>query len=266
MHPRTYNEPPKYLLVLSFSRDPLTPSSAQLIQQSYDPLSAHRLSPDDQRRLQSELFELQRRWEAWGLVVPFLFEYADPNVQFFGAHTAQVKISRDWCATQPHPPGGVSDLFSLFHCCRESFPADHSEELTAFLLSITGRSIALRLSKVILRKLFVAVRRPVVTFSSRPSPSFLCYAQLSALALRLVPQDPPRWPGWIIATATALSGAGASTENILDFFEIAVEEVNSADLLATKKCANHPLLRSCFLNLGYPGLRCSRAYEMPSRS
>lgn len=152
------------------------PSSAQLIQQSYDPLSAHRLSPDDQRRLQSELFELQRRWEAWGLVVPFLFEYADPNVQFFGAHTAQVKISRDWCATQPHPPGGVSDLFSLFHCRRESFPADHSEELTAFLLSITGRSIALRLSKVILRKLFVAVRRPVVTFSSRPSPSFLRYA------------------------------------------------------------------------------------------
>ena len=75
-------------------------SPAQLIQQSYDPVSAHRLSPDDQRRLQSELFELQRRWEAWGLVVPFLFEYADPNVQFFGAHTAQVKISRDWCATQ----------------------------------------------------------------------------------------------------------------------------------------------------------------------
>ena len=63
--------------------------------------------------------------------------------------------------------------------------------------------------------------------------------QLSALALRLVPQDPPRWPDWIIATATALSGAGASTENILDFFEIAVEEVNSADLLAAKRCASH---------------------------
>ncbi|KAI9431177.1 ARM repeat-containing protein [Lactarius indigo] len=166
--------------------------AGQLIQQSYDPASAHRLSPDDHRRLQSELFELQRRWEAWGLVVPFLFEYADPNVQFFGAHTAQVKISRDW----------------------ESFPVDHSEELTVFLLGITGRSIALHHNKVILRKLFVA---------------------LSALALRLVPQDPPRWPGWIIATATALSGAGASTENILDFFEIAVEEVNGADLLSAKR-------------------------------
>jgi hypothetical protein len=82
----------------------------QLIQQSYDPISSHRLSPDDQRRLQGELFELQRRWEAWGLVVPFLFEYTDPNVQFFGAHTAQVKISRDWCATLP-PSLRVSDFF-----------------------------------------------------------------------------------------------------------------------------------------------------------
>jgi hypothetical protein len=57
---------------------------------------------------------------------------------------------------------------------------DHSEELTAFLLGITGRSIALRLNKVILRKLFVAVRLPVVSFllvsrirpviRARPSP------------------------------------------------------------------------------------------------
>ena len=102
MHPQTYNEPPKYALVLSFIRVPLS-FLAQLIQQSYDPISSHQLSPDDQRRLQSELFELQRRWEAWGLVMPFLFEYSDPNVQFFGAHTAQVKISRDWCATQSTP-------------------------------------------------------------------------------------------------------------------------------------------------------------------
>jgi len=70
----------------------------KLIQESYNPTSSHRLSPDEHRRLQSELYELQRRWEAWGLVVPFLFEHADPNVQFFGAHTAQVKISRDWYA------------------------------------------------------------------------------------------------------------------------------------------------------------------------
>jgi hypothetical protein len=41
---------------------------------------------------------------------------------------------------------------------RESFPAAQYDQLVSFLLNITGRSIALGLSKVILRKLFVAVR------------------------------------------------------------------------------------------------------------
>jgi len=56
---------------------------------------------------------LQRKWEAWGLVVPFLFEYTDPNVQFFGAHTAQIKISRDWLAvdTTTHAPS-TADPFA----------------------------------------------------------------------------------------------------------------------------------------------------------
>lgn len=66
----------------------------QLIQQSYAP-GAHTRTPEDQRGLQQELFNLQKKWEAWGLIVPFL-EHDDHNVQFFGAHTAQVKITRDW--------------------------------------------------------------------------------------------------------------------------------------------------------------------------
>jgi len=57
------------------------------------------LSPEAQKRLQGELFEVQRRPEAWGLVIPFL-QHPDPNVQFFGAHTIQVKITRDWCVFQ----------------------------------------------------------------------------------------------------------------------------------------------------------------------
>jgi hypothetical protein len=40
---------------------------------------------------------------------------------------------------------------------RESLPTAHSDQLVPFLLNITGRSIVLGLSKVILRKLFVAV-------------------------------------------------------------------------------------------------------------
>lgn len=66
--------------------------------------------------------------------------------------------------------------------------------------------------------------------------SLITYLQLTALALRLVPQDPSRWPNWIVATSTELSSAGAATEHVLDFLEIAVEEVNGADLLPAKKC------------------------------
>ena len=64
---------------------------SQLIQQSYAP----QVSSEEQRRLQQELFEIQRRTEAWGLILPFL-SHPDPSVQFFGAHTLQVKIARDW--------------------------------------------------------------------------------------------------------------------------------------------------------------------------
>ncbi|KAG5640243.1 hypothetical protein DXG03_009698 [Asterophora parasitica] len=70
--------------------------AAQLIHQAYAPPTTS-TSPDDLKRLQHELFELQKRPEAWGLVIPFL-EHSDSNVQFFGAHTAQVKIARDWYA------------------------------------------------------------------------------------------------------------------------------------------------------------------------
>jgi hypothetical protein len=94
---RIYSELPRYPYVIFY---PILAHRhvTKLIQESYNPTSSHRLSPDEHRRLQSELYELQRRWEAWGLVVPFLFDHTDPNVQFFGAHTAQVKISRDWYA------------------------------------------------------------------------------------------------------------------------------------------------------------------------
>jgi hypothetical protein len=72
----------------------LTWYTLQLIQQAYAPQQSQ-ASSDDHRRLQQELFDIQKHPEAWGLVIPFL-NNPDPNVQFFGAHTAQVKIARDW--------------------------------------------------------------------------------------------------------------------------------------------------------------------------
>lgn len=86
---------------------------------------------------------------------------------------------------------------------------------------------------------------------------FIDHSKLSALALRLVPQEPSRWPNWIIATATELSSAGGSTEHVLDFLEIAVEEVNGADLLPTKRCG--PLLTQESMSFSTPDPQISDA-------
>lgn len=71
-----------------------TDTVVQLIQHAYTPPTAG-TSPEELKRLQHDLFEIQKRPEAWGLVIPLL-NHQDQNVQFFGAHTAQVKIARDW--------------------------------------------------------------------------------------------------------------------------------------------------------------------------
>lgn len=55
--------------------------------------------------MQQQLFEIQKKPEAWGLILPLL-DHPDPNVEFFGAHTAQVKIVRDWYVA--HPPKFLS--------------------------------------------------------------------------------------------------------------------------------------------------------------
>ncbi|KAG6334626.1 hypothetical protein ID866_4467 [Astraeus odoratus] len=107
--------------------------AAQLIQQAYSSPSVQ-VSPNTQRRLQQELFDIQKRYEAWGLVIPFL-HHEDVNVQFFGAHTVQVKIARDW----------------------ESFPPENAPFLRELLLELTSHSILSGKNRVILRKLFVAI-------------------------------------------------------------------------------------------------------------
>ncbi|KAF9228193.1 ARM repeat-containing protein [Gyrodon lividus] len=163
--------------------------ATQLIQQAYSPTSAG--SSDTQRRLQQELFDIQKRFEAWGLVIPFL-NYEDFNVQFFGAHTVQVKIARDW----------------------DTFPQENAPSLRDFLLELTLHSIASGKSKVILRKLFVAI---------------------ASLALKIAPGSPSRWPEWIVSTVEFLSSRGTSTETLLDFLSIVAEEVETADLIGPSK-------------------------------
>ncbi|KZT39584.1 hypothetical protein SISSUDRAFT_1061061 [Sistotremastrum suecicum HHB10207 ss-3] len=105
--------------------------AASLIQQAYSP-TPH--SAQSIQSIQADLLNIQKRPEAWGLVEPFL-EWDDGNVQFFGAHTVQVKIARDW----------------------EEFPEDRRGALKDLLLGLTSRAISARRNKIIIRKLFIAL-------------------------------------------------------------------------------------------------------------
>ncbi|KAL0062877.1 hypothetical protein AAF712_010197 [Marasmius tenuissimus] len=107
--------------------------AAQLILQAYS-VSNPNAPRQDIQRIQQELLDIQKLPEAWGLVIPFL-DHQDQNIQFFGAHTAQVKIARDW----------------------SSFPDEHAEALRDLLVQLTAHSAAVGKKKVVLRKLFVAL-------------------------------------------------------------------------------------------------------------
>ncbi|KAG9019808.1 hypothetical protein FRB90_005956 [Tulasnella sp. 427] len=157
-----------------------------IVQRMYSPQT----DPATSQNLQRDLFELQRRPEAWGLVVPFV-NSSDPQVQFFGAHTAQVKIARDW----------------------DQWPIVHAQALRDMLLNLTAQAAAIGVTRVVMRKLYVAV---------------------SSLALRLCPLQPSLWQDWAKDTLAALLATPA-VESPPDFLQIAVEEVRSADLLTAPK-------------------------------
>ncbi|OCB89261.1 ARM repeat-containing protein [Sanghuangporus baumii] len=181
--------------------------AAFLIQSAYIPGQ----DVEEARRMQQQLFEIQKKPEAWGLILPLL-DHPDPNVEFFGAHTAQVKIVRDWYAS--HSPRFQASAHTWSIYIRDTFPQEHALPLVHILVAASTRVIVTGKSKVTLRKLFVAI---------------------SSLALKLVPGRPPRWPDWILSVVTTLSGGGGRPEHILEFLEIAAEEVGSSDLISTSK-------------------------------
>ncbi|KAJ6522588.1 hypothetical protein B0H19DRAFT_655372 [Mycena capillaripes] len=69
-----------------------------LIQAAYAPVPANAA---EIQSLQSALLTMQRTPAAWGLILPLLAHPTDPNVQFFGAHTAHAKIARGELVSLP---------------------------------------------------------------------------------------------------------------------------------------------------------------------
>lgn len=70
----------------------MLPAIEQIVQ-AIQHLHAH---PTENHDVNRQLMELLRLREAWAICMPLLDYAHDVNVQFFGAHTLQVKISTDW--------------------------------------------------------------------------------------------------------------------------------------------------------------------------
>ncbi|KAF8305820.1 hypothetical protein DL93DRAFT_2065964, partial [Clavulina sp. PMI_390] len=107
-------------------------------------------STEDQLVAQKQLFELQQRVEAWSIIVPFL-QHEDPILQFWGAHTAQVKISRDW----------------------ETLPEEDVDAFRQSLVGLIGHSAGRGGEKVVLRKLYVALISVALRLTASTPPRWL---------------------------------------------------------------------------------------------
>jgi hypothetical protein len=120
---------------------------------------------------------------------------------------------------------------------RDSFPHDHDLDLRNFILELLGGAVGARKERFIIRKLFVAVSRSLEAECSHT----LNLAQTTALALRLASlpsTEASHWGGWILDCVQTLSIRGAPSDYILEFLEIAAQEVNRADLLGPAKCVS----------------------------
>ncbi|KAJ7056646.1 armadillo-type protein [Mycena amicta] len=113
-----------------------------LIQAAYDPSAS---DPAAIESLQNSLLQMQRTRPAWGLIVPLL-AHQDPNVQFFGAHTAHVKISR-------------GEL--------ESLTVEERDGLKETLLALVG--VAGR-KAFVQKKLYAALTALAIRLVPRPGP------------------------------------------------------------------------------------------------
>ncbi|KAG9095471.1 hypothetical protein FRC06_009767 [Ceratobasidium sp. 370] len=128
----------------------------------------------------------------------------DPNVQFFGALTIQVKIARDW----------------------DAFPQEHATTLRDTLLELAGRATTRNLPRLTTRKLFVA----------------LCSLALRLAPTSPPANTESRWPNWVLGTAQSLSASGATPEQVLEFLTIVAEEMARSDLVSAKKYNITPLI------------------------
>ncbi|KAJ7321674.1 hypothetical protein DFH08DRAFT_1085874 [Mycena albidolilacea] len=183
-----------------------------LIQAAYSPSASSSTSTTSGgtaiQSLQSTLLSIQRTPAAWALVLPLL-SHADPNVQFFGAHTAHAKIARGELSTlTPEEQEGLRR-----ELVREA--------------GVQGRT------RVVRRKVYGAV----VALAVRLVPLGAWGPPGDDTAGQEASQD------WIGSTVRALAAAGVRSGDIHEFLAGVAEDVGSANLLPQPRISLDASLR-----------------------
>ncbi|CED84264.1 Nuclear transport receptor LGL2 (importin beta superfamily) [Phaffia rhodozyma] len=117
-----------------------------LVQLSYSPIST--LAPAEQQQIQHQLVQAQKSEASWGLIEP-LISHQDVTVRFFGAHTASVKITRDW----------------------DTLPEDQQLALLSSVLEWTAQTAFQQGNGIVVRKLFVALSSLVLRLTPHHFPN-----------------------------------------------------------------------------------------------
>ncbi|KAK4687604.1 importin-13, partial [Tremellales sp. Uapishka_1] len=200
---------------------------SQTILHLFDPSTS--ANPQLAKHLEKELQAIQARQEAWGLIAG-LSGHENANVRFFAAHTAQVKISRDW---ETLPDALRPSLLNLLleYLASALNPANpHTYQ--------SGNGIVLRklfgcLSSLNLRLPFHHFPHPIITVLqtisasaaiSQPLPPSLPSSGYNTPGLNTVSED-----GGLIRHKMRLWG--------LEWCGIIVEEIGRAGLSEQKRVA-----------------------------
>ncbi|CAK9779796.1 ARM repeat-containing protein [Cutaneotrichosporon oleaginosum] len=210
---------------------PVLPASdiaqvAATILHLFDPSTS--AQPSLAKSLQQQLQDVQSRTEAWGLISG-LAKHEDANVRFFSAHTAQVKISRDW----------------------DSLPTEMQPALLALILDTLAEAVSPTNATthqpgnaIVVRKLFgclasLILRLPFYRF---PDPITTVLQTLSS-ALARATALPPSAP--VSGYSTPVPGTGSASDGMrqrmrlwaLEWCGICVEEISRAGLSEQKRTA-----------------------------
>lgn len=203
-------------------------------------------SPAQTQALQASLQQIQSSLEAWGLISG-LAGHPDPNVRFFSAHTAQVKVSRDWSSLPDELRGPLLQL--LLDQLRESIDVGG----TRGLAHQPGNGVVVRklfgaLASLLLRLPFHLFPHPLLTVlqtiastlpASIPLPASLPSSGYSTPAYTPTahPHAYPFPSGHHPPDGSHGQLASRTRMHALEWLSISIEEITRAGLSEQKRGA-----------------------------